>query len=155
MKLDEFINKYINTKVDFDGAIGAQCVDLFRQYCKDVLDIPHTGSVDGAKDIYLNYYKMEGEKKYFYQLPITEIRTGDVIIWNSNSNNKYGHVAIVMGFNPSGVLVLEQDGFKQNGVKFKIRSFENVLGILRFKGANKWTMWMELHLVKLLEWWPL
>ena len=36
MKLDEFINKYINTKVDFDGAFGAQCVDLFRQYCKDV-----------------------------------------------------------------------------------------------------------------------
>ena len=58
MKLDEFINKYINTKVDFDNAFGAQCVDLFRQYCKDVLDIPHTGSVDGAKDIYLNYYKM-------------------------------------------------------------------------------------------------
>lgn len=137
MKLDEFINTYINTKVDFDNAFGAQCVDLFRQYCKDVLDIPHTGSVDGAKDIYLNYYNMEGEKRYFYRLPITEIRTGDVIVWNSSTTNKYGHVAIVIGLTANGVLVLEQDGFKQNGVRFKTRSFENVLGILRFKGGIK------------------
>ena len=37
MKLDEFINKYINTKVDFNNAFGAQCVDLYRQYCKKEL----------------------------------------------------------------------------------------------------------------------
>lgn len=137
MKLDEFINKYINTKVDYDNAFGAQCVDLFRQYCKDVLNIPHTGSVDGAKDIYFNYNKMEGEKKYFIRLPITEIRTGDVIVWNSSTTNKYGHVAIVIGLTANGVLVLEQDGFKQNGTKLKIRSFENVLGILRLKEEIK------------------
>ena len=137
MKLEEFINKYINTKVDFDGAFGAQCVDLFRQYCKDVLNIPHTGTVDGAKDIVLNYRKMEGEQKYFYLLPITQFRTGDVIVWNANSINKYGHVAIGIGILGNGILVLEQDGLKQNGVKFKTRSFDNVLGILRFKGEIK------------------
>ena len=137
MKLDEFINKYLDTKVDFDGAYGAQCVDLFRQYCKDVLDIPHTGAVNGAKDLILDYPKMEGEKKYFNLLPVMKIRTGDVIVWNKTITNNYGHVAIVIGLLSDGILVLEQDGFKQNGVKFKIRSFENALGILRFKGAIK------------------
>lgn len=137
MKLEDFINKYINTKVDFDGVYGCQCVDLFRQYCKDVLNIPHTGSVNGAKDLVLNYHKMEGEKKYFYLLSITQARTGDVVVWNKNATNNFGHVAIIIGFMKDGALVLEQDGFKQNGVKFKMRSLENVLGILRFKGDLK------------------
>ena len=65
LRFDEFINKYINTKVDFDNAFGAQCVDLFRQYCKDVLNIPHTGAVEGAKDVFLNYDKLPLEQKYF------------------------------------------------------------------------------------------
>ena len=52
MKIEEFINKYLNKIVDFDGAFGAQCVDVFRQYCKDVLEIPHTGAVEGAKDLF-------------------------------------------------------------------------------------------------------
>ena len=47
MKLDEFVMKYVKTKVDFDKVYGAQCVDLFRQYCYDVLELPHTGSVEG------------------------------------------------------------------------------------------------------------
>lgn len=100
MKLDEFINKYINTKVDFDGAFGAQCVDLFRQYCKDVLDIPHTGSVDGAKDIYLNYYKMEGEKKYFYNITNIFIPTksGEYIMIRDADENRFYEAGRLVGF---------------------------------------------------------
>ncbi len=48
MTLDEFVKKYLGKKVDYDGQYGAQCVDLFRQYCKDVLGIPHTGGVIGT-----------------------------------------------------------------------------------------------------------
>ena len=77
MKLDEFINKYINTKVDFDKAFGAQCVDLFRQYCKDVLNIPHTGSCSttgGAIDLFLDWEKMPLEKKYFKKILINNLK---------------------------------------------------------------------------------
>ena len=48
MTLDEFVKKYNGKKVDYDGRYGCQCVDLFRQYCEDVLNIPHTGGVIGA-----------------------------------------------------------------------------------------------------------
>ena len=137
MKLDEFINKYINTKVDFDNAFGAQCVDLFRQYCKDVLNIPHTGAVEGAKDIFLNYDKLPLEQKYFKKYSTNNPKPADVIIWNETKTNKYGHIAIVVSsLSNNKVLVFEQDGFKQNGAKLAIRTIENMLGVLRFNGGN-------------------
>ena len=137
MKLDEFINKYINTKVDFDNAFGAQCVDLFRQYCKDVLNIPHTGAVEGAKDIFLNYDKLPLEQKYFKKYSTNNPKPADIIIWNETKTNKYGHIAIVVSsLSNNKVLVFEQDGFKQDGAKLSIRTTENMLGILRFNGGN-------------------
>ena len=137
MKLDEFINKYINTKVDFDNAFGAQCVDLFRQYCKDVLNIPHTGAVEGAKDVFLNYDKLPLEQKYFKKYSTNNPKPADVIIWNKTKTNKYGHIAIVVSnLSNNKVLVFEQDGFKQNGAKLAIRTIENMLGVLRFNGGN-------------------
>lgn len=142
MKLDEFINKYIKTKVDFDGAFGAQCVDLFRQYCKDVLNIPHTGAVEGAKDLFAKYHQLPLEMKYFNKISINkayndiEMKYGDVIVWNSTITNKYGHVAIIINQIDDNVLVFEQDGFKQNGAKLSTRTMENMLGVLRFNGGK-------------------
>lgn len=141
MKLDEFINTYINTKVDFDGAYGAQCVDLFRQYCKDVLNIPHTGAIEGAKDIYLRFKSMPLEMKYFNQYAFISngygIKYGDVIVWNSTETNKYGHIAIVISkIDENKVLVFEQNGFDQQGAKIKVRLLTNCLGILRAKNGD-------------------
>ena len=137
LRFDEFINKYINTKVDFDNAFGAQCVDLFRKYCKDVLNIPHTGAVEGAKDIFLNYDKLPLEQKYFKKYSTNNPEPADVIIWNETKTNKYGHIAIVVSnLSNNKVLIFEQDGFKQDGAKLSIRTTENMLGILRFNGEN-------------------
>lgn len=138
MTLVDFVNKYIKEKVDFDGVYGCQCVDLFRQYCKDVLEIKgHTGSVNGAKELFTKYETLKGEvceKDYFLRLkyPIHNLfLAGDVAIWDSTSSNIYGHVAIILQDMENDVLVLEQDGFKQDGVKLKIRPKENLLGVLR------------------------
>ncbi len=145
MEFGEFINKYTDVKVDYDGMYGAQCVDLFRQYCGDVLQIPHTGSCSttgGAKDLFLDYEKMPLEKKYFKKITypfkaFSNFLYGDVVVWNSNENNKYGHVAIFVANLKDSILVFEQDGFKQNGARLRIRSKNNILGILRFKGEIK------------------
>lgn len=136
MKFHEFINKYINRKIDFDNSYGAQCVDVFRQYCKDVLNIPHTGAVEGAKDLFLNYEKLPLEKKYFIQILSDKIKYGDVIVWGETPTNRYGHVAIVVSnIGNKKVLILEQDGFKQDGAKLSVRTIANCIGILRFKGG--------------------
>lgn len=144
MKLDEFINKYINTKVDFDNAFGAQCVDLFRQYCKDVLNIPHTGAVEGAKDLFLKWERMPLEKKYFKKIPVNkayndiEMEFGDIVVWDETPNNKYGHVAILISkIDEKSILVFEQNGIKQNGAKLTLKSIENMLGVLRFDWSEE------------------
>ena len=141
MELTDFINRWAGTKIDFDGHYGAQCVDLYRQYCKDVLQIPHTGLVEGAKDIYLNYDRMLREKWYFDRIPFSEsleMKLGDVVIWGKSQSNEYGHVAIFISkVDNEKVLVFEQDGFRQDGAKLRLRKAENILGILRCKkGAD-------------------
>lgn len=138
MCLDDYVNKYNGQKIDFDGAYGAQCVDLFRHYSKEYLAIPeHTGScatTGGAKDLYIDYPKMPLEKKYFERIgPKKGIFAGDVAIWDSTETNKYGHVAIVLGNLNNHLIVFEQDGFKQDGTKIALRSKKNLLGVLRRK----------------------
>nr|DAW67018.1 MAG TPA: CHAP domain protein [Herelleviridae sp.] len=133
MKLEEFVKKNIGKKVDYDGRFGAQCVDLFRQYCQDVLCIPHTGGVEGAKDLFINYEKMEKEKRYFSKITGKSFIPGDVAIWADCSTNKYGHVAIIVGTINDDLIVFEQDGFKQDGAKIVLRSTDRLLGALRKK----------------------
>lgn len=141
MNIDEFINKTIKTGVDYDGAYGAQCVDLFRQYTKDVLEIKkHTGAVEGAKDLWINYENLPEEMNYFDRKRDNATpMQGDVAVWDGTPGNKYGHVAIVIcAWGKESLLVYEQDGTKKPGdegygARFKLRSKYRLLGYLRRK----------------------
>lgn len=137
MTLEQFVTKYNGKKVDFDGAYGAQCVDLFRQYAKEGLGIPeHTGpcgTTGGAKDLYLDYEKMPIEKKYFTRTRGARgIKSGDVLIWDSTATNKYGHVAIYLAKTETGsYIVFEQNGITQKGAELQLRTPNHLLGYLR------------------------
>ena len=127
MTLTQFIKKYLGNKVDFDGQFGFQCVDLYRQYCSEVLNIPQTPGVSGAKDIFKN----PGVLKTTVDNALSDYMRGDVLIWGESKTNRYGHVAILVDvYNTKYFIVLEQDGFKQDGVKLAFRSRENLLGCL-------------------------
>lgn len=139
MSFEEFIIKYNGKKVDFDGAFGAQCVDLFRLYNKEVWGNPHTGAVDGAKDLVVNYERMPLEQRFLSLVPVNRdfVKAGDVAVWNATQLNKYGHVAIVVGLlGDESLIVFEQDGFKQDGAKLNIRTDDNLLGFLRKKSVK-------------------
>ncbi len=133
MNLLEFVHKHYRKKIDFDGHYGAQCVDVFRQYCKEVLNIPHTGGVVGAKDIYEKYDQMPKEKQYFHKIAInSEVpKPGDVVIFGATNKNPYGHVGIVITANKSVLVIFEQDGFKQDGTHIVPYKYNRVLGFLR------------------------
>lgn len=137
MLLAQFITVYCRQQVDWDKAYGCQCVDLFRQYCHDVLGIPHTGAVDGAKELYEKYADLPVEKKYFTRLTKKAVpEYGYVAVWGSTRTNKYGHVALVIcRLSPTSLLVFEQNGFQQDGAKFVERSTANLLGYLKYKGV--------------------
>lgn len=137
ISLEDFVKKYNGVKVDFDGVYGAQCVDLFRQFSEECLGIPeHTGSCStsgGAKDLFLDYPKMQIEKKYFIRETKKAMLPGDILIWDSTEKNEFGHVAIYLGKLNNDLIVFEQDGFKQDGAKINLRSKKNLLGFLRKK----------------------
>ncbi len=128
MNLTEFIKTYAGKKVDFDGKFGAQCVDLYRMYCANVWQIPQTPPVEGAKDI----IDKPGVLAVTKESASADYARGDALVWGATSGNKYGHVAILVDvYDSKHFIVLEQDGFAQDGVKFAFRSRENLLGCLR------------------------
>ena len=138
MTLEEFVIKNKGKKVDYDGVYGAQCVDLFRQYTKDVLGVKeHTGpcaTSGGAKDLFLDYDKMPVEKKYFTRNKGKAFQPGDVLIWDHTEKNQYGHVAIFLAYlGKDGLLVFEQNGISQAGAEIQVRDRTNMLGYLRKK----------------------
>lgn len=133
MTLDDFVKNYEGKQVDYDKAFGSQCVDLFRQYSKEVLFIKeHTGAVEGAKDLFNNLYTMPLMTKYFQK--VYTPHKGDIVVFGESSTNKYGHVAIVLYATNKSIVVFEQDGFNQSkGAYINIWDYERVLGFLRRK----------------------
>lgn len=123
MTIKRFIVQNLGKKVDFDGKFGYQCVDLYRQYCKDVLEIPQTPSIEGAKDIWEKHGSLKQSKDSF--------AVGDVLIYDATSSNKYGHVCILVSLlDTDTFVVLEQNGFEQSGTKLTVRNTTNLLGAL-------------------------
>ena len=123
MTLKRFIVNNLGKKVDFDNKFGFQCVDLYRQYCKDVLGIPQTPAVEGAKDIWENHGSLKQSKDSF--------AVGDILIYDSTPTNKYGHVCSLVSLLDSDTFVVfEQNGFEQSGAKLTVRNTTNLLGSL-------------------------
>ena len=132
IKLKTFCIIYHGQKVDFDGACGAQCVDLFRQYNKDVWGNPRLeglGENGGAKDLWLKYDQMPLTKKYLCK--VTNPVCGDVVVFGATPTNKFGHVAIFLAQKGNDILVFEQNGYTQDGAKYAWRSTQGMLGALR------------------------
>lgn len=124
MTLKRFIMNNLGKKVDFDGNYGAQCVDLYRQYCKDVLEIEQTPPVEGAKDIWEKHGTVLKQS-------LDSFAPGDVLIYDKTETNPYGHVAILVSLLDSDTfIVFEQNGFSQDGARLTVRGKQNLLGVL-------------------------
>lgn len=100
LTFDEFVNKYINRAVDYDGSAGAQCVDLAKAYLKEVHGIPQF-SIGGSAKYYYERFEtflpLKGKFKRIKNTPDFIPLKGDVAVWNSSKGNGHGHVAICTG----------------------------------------------------------
>jgi len=88
--IQQFFDKYNGKGIDWDNAFGFQCVDLYDQYCKEVIDAPII-LVNGAKDIWDKYPKEHFDR--VQNTPAGVPQKGDVVIWGEQLG-QYGHVAI-------------------------------------------------------------
>lgn len=108
---------------DFDGILGNQCVDIVKQYFKDVLRLPI------FKGNAIDYWVCPPEgfikiKKSWFNRP----EPGDLIIWNLG---QYGHIAICNWSRFFDVGVFEQNNPKGSPCHYKDYSYLGVLGWLR------------------------
>ena len=138
MYLEDFLKKYNGKKIDYDGYYSTQCVDLFRQFNKDILGIAQPRGVNGAKDFWTNYPNDPNLYNNFDRIANTPSfvpQFGDVAIWG---NGTYGHIAICTGKGD----VNRFESFDQNyptgsACHYVTHNYSGFLGVLRPKAQNK------------------
>jgi len=116
MTRQEFVDKYNGVPVDYDGVYGAQCVDLIRQYLKDVFGFTkemQPEPVVGAADFFFLHNERPVQRELFNCVPYTgtiQPPVGSLLIFKSSDGNRYGHIAICFDADRLGMTVFEQDG---------------------------------------------
>lgn len=135
-EVNNFVNKYNGGAWDFDGHYGAQCVDLFNFYNRDVIGggwigTPRTG---GARDLW--EVNSAERNRLYIQLPAgTPLQPGDVLVYGSPygravENGKqidYGHVRIYIG---DGKVIQQNKDWKQKTTVDGLGARDE-LGVLR------------------------
>jgi hypothetical protein len=129
--VDTFVTNFDGHCVDFDGLYGAQCVDLFSYYNRDVVGAAFV-SVDYAYQI----WNAHDTSKYDQVSASATAHKGDVAIYDSSlpGSGGAGHVAIVLAdVNGSTLNVFDQNN--PVGACSQVHNFSksHLLGYLRPK----------------------
>jgi len=136
MNLQQFIDKWIGKNADWDNYYGGQCVDLFRYYCDEVLEIDQPAGVWGAANFWTNFESDSVLKENFTKVSNTSDFTpqeGDVMIWNFNAGGGFGHIAICTGENTGTQYFksFDQNWSRVSYCEIVNHSYKNVYGVLR------------------------
>lgn len=107
----EFKNKWLGKAIDWDKNYGAQCVDVYRQYCNDI-GFKQSPPVVGAKDIWNTYLKTDFDK--VENTPTGVPPQGCVLIWGTVVG-QYGHVAICDKATTKSFVSIDQNWPVDNG----------------------------------------
>lgn len=103
--VDAFVAKWNGKHADYDGAYGAQCVDLFNFYNRDVVGAPRIGVGTAAQ-----LFNAAPASHYLKLSAGTAPRKGDVAVWGTSwPYTSAGHVAIVLGDQGGNISVLTQN----------------------------------------------
>jgi hypothetical protein len=136
MTFQQFLEKYSGHYIDFDGAWGNQCFDLFHQYVVEVLKLSdgRIMAAPAAKDLYNNFSNLYGHD-YFEKIentPTDVPKEGDIVIFGSG---QYGHVCIFIEGNVSRFSSFDQNYPTGSPCHVQQHTYGYCLGWLRFKGA--------------------
>ena len=108
----KFLAKWQGKSIDFDKTYGPQCVDLAKQYTKEVYWVNLISFGGSAYNWFLNTSKTFDTTKWKkvkygpWVIPIA----GDIIFWKPTTSNSYGHVAIAgVGSTVDKLVLLEQN----------------------------------------------
>lgn len=145
MNLPEFLNVNNGRGINFDGAFGNQCMDVYRAYLRDVLVLAQSPGVRGAKDVWTTYHVSEFDKV----LLVSDMRFGDIVIFKATKDNSFGHIGIFIERKGDIIVVFDQNfpsqgytdkngNFIGTGVcKYSNHKTTNLIGALRPKKEIK------------------
>ncbi|QJD53358.1 endolysin [Arthrobacter phage StevieBAY] len=114
---EAWMNAAVGRSINPDNAYGLQCVDVADDYADAIFPgvgwRGSVGAVGGAREF------KGRNNQYVSWIPniVGDVNSipqrGDIIVWDGDSLNPYGHVAVVLRAEQSRVLVIQQDGFNQ------------------------------------------
>lgn len=145
MTRDQFIAKYTNQKVDFDGAFGVQCMDLMHQYVYDVCGLIDKKILAApfARNVFENYNNIPGHE-FFTKInntPDGVPQVGDIIFWGApigrfiddNGKVQYaGHVAIFLDGDANNFRSFDANWPTGTLPHIQGHNYDGVIGWLRF-----------------------
>ena len=132
--LEEFFAKYNNKGIDFDGYYGFQCMDLYRQYVKEALNVRQSPSVRGASDVWDTYLKTVYDR--IDNTPEAVPEKGDIVIWNDRAGNGFGHIAIFASGDVNSFTSFDQNWPVGSLCHFQPHNYKNILGWIRPKTST-------------------
>lgn len=135
MTYNDFKAKWIGNPINYDNAYGAQCMDVYRMYVKEVLNAPQSPPVKGAKNVWDTYLPEYFDK--VVNTPDGVPEQGCIAIW---SVGEFGHIGIVDSADKQYLTCFEQNwtqaGTASDGKgvsEIRKHTYANVLGWLKFK----------------------
>jgi hypothetical protein len=138
MTIKQFVDKWIGKELDWDNFYGGQCVDLFRYYCDEVLQIKQPAGVWGAANFWTNFDTDPVLRDNFTKISNTADFVpleGDVAVWNFNAGGGFGHIAIVIGndHTKSYFHSFDQNWSRVSYCEIVKHTYTNFYGVLRPK----------------------
>ena len=156
MKHQEYINKMLWFKVDYDWYYWNQCVDMVRDYCNRIFWL-NFKPVGNAKELWYQNWWQD-----FKKIPnkITTLpKQWDIVIWG---NGKYWHIAIIDKAELFSFVCVEQnawngnwDGWWNNAIRLKRYYYRNVLWFIRYTAlVNDFNLYNDIEYPKQYKWIP-
>lgn len=140
ISFDDFINKYLGTKKDYDGVSGVQCVDFVKYYLNEVHGIK-AGAWGNARDYWLSFSSHPELTAKFTKIkntPDLVFERGDIVVWSGDisQSNDYGHIAVATGEGDTNTFYSYDQNWSAKEVKKIKHTFFAVYGVLRPKNKQ-------------------
>jgi hypothetical protein len=134
LKFNEWVNRYLNTAIDYDGSSGAQCVDLCKCYLKEVHNVPQFSIGGSAMYYYLRFEQfapLKGKFKRIKNTPDFVPLKGDIAVWNATKGGGHGHVAICTGEGDTKTFYSYDMNWNGKAMKKVKHDYSGFYGVLR------------------------
>lgn len=111
----QFLNKYVtpHKPIDEDGAFRYQCLDIVKQYAKEVIWCRlwyfSNKAVNGRKNTTAFPW---GHRQFITPWPWHDMKQGDIFIWTATQKYKAWHIGIVDTASNKSYRTIEQNAWK-------------------------------------------